>query len=230
MAKKQPPPFDYDSAGNAAPLLRAVAEELREYDRQNTEASLAVGRRLAEAKEQIDEGQFQNWLKSVGWEVRTAQNMVRAAAFTCGRENVFALVPISILYILARDGVPVDLIEQVAAEFSDGKRPSAREVARRIAKANGKQPARKPASGQSGASPRDINFKKVTDHLAALKGEALQQEITDALRNIENAQLGTLYPYQRKEVLKVLQAVIARINSAPQSNPDEPAPLAEAAE
>jgi len=138
-----PATIDNVIGDNLAAEMTEVAARIRG---RKTKQVIDSGRDLIAIKEKLREivghGHFEAWVTDTcDMTNRTAENYMRAARWVDSKpENVslMDLLPLSVIYALAADGVPPDVEDAIIADFVASKeptaeKPTAEKVARRIA-------------------------------------------------------------------------------------------------
>jgi hypothetical protein len=98
--------------------------------------AIDTGRDLIAIKDKLEHGYFTKWVENdcdIG--LRTAENMMNAARWADAKsENVSLLgrLPMSAVYALAADDVPVEIESLIIADFLAGERPAVAAMKERI--------------------------------------------------------------------------------------------------
>lgn len=129
------------------PMIRRTAEDL-----------VRIGQELIAVKDYLPHGEFTNWLETeFGLHPRTARRMMAVSERLGHKMDTLSVLAPSVLYELAADSTPHDVVEKVAAMVEDGETLSTRDVkgiidSRPMGKATYWQP--EPAHA-NGATPTD---------------------------------------------------------------------------
>jgi hypothetical protein len=130
MAEKIQPPapqvFDYAEYASLDAETRSCIQyhtsEIRTLVRRSAQDIIKIGQHLISVKEQLEHGQFRNWLSAeFSWSVRTAARFMQVAKqFNCA--NLAQLdIAASALYLLAEPSTPVEALEEVLKLAKEGK-------------------------------------------------------------------------------------------------------------
>jgi hypothetical protein len=121
------PEFDYSGL---APEIAASARTAAERIKARIKASvLDTGRDLLAVKEQLEYGQFQEWLAcEFNMTPRSAQNYMQAARAFDGKSEIVSHLPQALIYRLAAPATPAPLREELVRRFESGERIHAGEV------------------------------------------------------------------------------------------------------
>jgi hypothetical protein len=110
-------PFDYDSLGNEADIVRGAADRIRARMKKSVEHIVEIGVELRFAKKRIGKGNFSDWLKAeFDWSEPTARRFMAVADRFEGSNQIDCLGA-SVLYMLASDSVPAEAVAE-AIELS----------------------------------------------------------------------------------------------------------------
>lgn len=146
-------PFDYAVFDpDKAHALRERAASIRKLRSNHIAAVVDAGRELIAVKEQLDHGQFSDWLQAeCGFSLRTAENYMTASRFVDGKIANIAFLGLqpSTVYKLAAKGAPPDIVESVVNQTGRGEIVSDCQVIRALDDAK-----RIRREGKSGAKPQ----------------------------------------------------------------------------
>lgn len=127
--------FDYGQLDPAVAFsAKATAERFRTHLRRTVSETISVGQALLEVKDQLDHGQFGDWLKAeFGAEARTAQNFMASAREYGSKPEIVSDLPLTVVYKLASPSVPDDVRRKVEAKARGGEPLTANSVRQMIA-------------------------------------------------------------------------------------------------
>jgi len=114
------------------PVLARYADKINKLGRRMVTDVIEIGRLLDRAKKRAGHGHWLPLLRAVGLSHDTASNMMRVSEFLRSAKfrkfrNLKA-PPLTVLYTLAREGVPDGVREDVLARVATGERVSARMI------------------------------------------------------------------------------------------------------
>jgi len=109
--------------------LSELAAQVRKHSRSSTASIIAIGKALIEAKGQLDHGQFCEWVsRECYFNIRSAQNYLRAAEFAAREGEIVSLLNPATLYRLARPKTPPEVVQAVIASLHRGIVPTETDV------------------------------------------------------------------------------------------------------
>jgi len=112
--------FNYSSIeGAKAKRAKAAAEYIKSRHNSMVETTLEIGSKLLEVKEDLEHGQFIQWIGAeFAWSVRSAQNYMTAARAFAGKSETVSYLPVSTVYQLARIAEPIreEVVKRIEAE------------------------------------------------------------------------------------------------------------------
>lgn len=137
MARTPVSTFTYASLPAAtAEALRQQAERIRARVKATTEAIIDIGRDLLAVKQQLEHGQFSEWVTAeCGFTLRTAENYIRAAEFAEGKNEIVSLLAPATVYKLSAKSAPQEIVNDVLDRAKNGLPIIARDVDSKLAKA-----------------------------------------------------------------------------------------------
>jgi hypothetical protein len=116
--------FDYQQLdAETRVVVKQRTGEIKELMRNTAEAIVRIGEKLAEVREQLPEGHFQDWLKQeFDWSRRTAYNFISVYEQFGARAN-FAQINIaaSALYLLAAPSTPDEARQEALTRAETGE-------------------------------------------------------------------------------------------------------------
>jgi hypothetical protein len=144
------------------PLLAEHAAEIRRLGKRVIADVIEIGRRLTDAKAQIEHGEWSLWLrKEFGWTDNTALNFMRCHELAKSANFADLTLPVSGLYLLAAPSTPAKARDEIIERAAGGEKVTTAQVKATIAKAkSGKPPAQrlsrktKPTAAPSIAPPQ----------------------------------------------------------------------------
>lgn len=141
---------DADRAG-----MQKAAARIREKIASISHDFLAIGRELAEVKDRLPHGRFEEWCGAeFGFSQRTAQNYMNAAAFVKGLPDpiseTLSLLPPATLYKLASPSAPKEIVSEIIEAAEAGALPEPEKISARIADARNKILSEKKHKGGRG--------------------------------------------------------------------------------
>ena len=115
--------FDYNGVpAVTAAALRAEASRIRKLVKATTASIIEAGRALIAVKEQLDHGQFSDWVDAeCGFSLRTAENYIRACQFAEGKNATVALLSPATVYRLAAKSTPPEVVDAVLQQAAKGE-------------------------------------------------------------------------------------------------------------
>lgn len=115
--------FDYDTLDSETRIVvQQRTSEIKILMRRTAQDIIDIGQKLISVKEQLEHGQFRNWLKAeFDWSVRTAARFMQVATrFKCA--NLAHLnIAASALYLLAEPSTPDEAQEEVLELTKQGE-------------------------------------------------------------------------------------------------------------
>jgi hypothetical protein len=114
------PDFDYASVSrDVAMFLKGQAIRIRQYTGKSI---IQIGKDLSAAKHFLCHGEFLRWVESeVGIPARTAQAYMQAALWVADKRAAVALLPPSLLFMLAAQSTPKDFSERILNKVEAGE-------------------------------------------------------------------------------------------------------------
>jgi hypothetical protein len=115
--------FDYSAISQSlVPNLQAQAKLIKNMIAKTTAGLIEVGRNLIAVKQQLDHGQFINWVEiEVGIVKRTAQSYMAIARLAEAKGATVALLPPTTAHKLAAFSAPVEVVDHVLDRAVNGE-------------------------------------------------------------------------------------------------------------
>jgi hypothetical protein len=122
--------FDYSGISpSLVPRLQAQAELIKSMIAKTTAGFVEVGCNLIAAREQLDHGQFIDWVETeVGISGRTAQRYMALARLAETKSDSLSLLPPTTAYRLAAKSAPSEVVDHVLDRAINGEIVSDGEV------------------------------------------------------------------------------------------------------
>ena len=114
--------FDYCGISpSLVPKLQAQAKLIKNLIAKTTEGLIEIGRNLVAVKQQLDHGQFMDWVEiEVGIVKRTAQSYMAIARLADAKGATVALLPPTTAHRLAAISAPVEVVDHVLDRAVNG--------------------------------------------------------------------------------------------------------------
>jgi hypothetical protein len=114
--------FDYGAIPpSLVPNLQAQAKLIKDMIAKTTAGLIEVGRNLTAVKQQLDHGQFMDWVEiEVGIVKRTAQSYMAIARLADAKGATVALLPPTTAHRLAAISAPVEVVDHVLDRAVNG--------------------------------------------------------------------------------------------------------------
>lgn len=163
--------------------IETITTEIQFYKQQAGVSILEIGKRLIEAKEQLDHGEWLNWLeKEVDFTDRSARNFMRLASEYANRNSISDLGVTKALALLS---VPAEEREGFA-EAVHAEDISVRELKDKIRE---REEALQQMESERDRARRDLSSRQIELNAQIERSARLQQErqdLLDKLKELEN--------------------------------------------
>jgi Protein of unknown function (DUF3102) len=121
------PEFDYSAlVPTIADSTRNAAERIKSRIKASV---LEIGHDLLAVKEQLEHGQFCDWLScELGMTPRSAQNYMQTARAFGEKSEIISYLPQALVYQLAAPSTPAPIRDEIVKRFDSGERIHANEI------------------------------------------------------------------------------------------------------
>jgi hypothetical protein len=158
--------------------LKAHAERIRAGLARHTAQAVQIGNELRAAKRKLPHGAFLSWAEcELGISPRAAQLYMRMSAWMADKDERFARLPVSTLYLLAAPTTPTAVAQEFVQRIESNAPMSYKAVHARIKAARCADPVRRGKSAAPSPSPgADLD-----EPLIVTDKDAVRRAVAEAL-------------------------------------------------
>lgn len=206
--------FDYSSLDEAKRVrIQVKTESIKGRLKRTAEDIIAIGQDLIDVKNDLDHGEFQNWLKAeFDMTDRQARRFMEVASRFGTKSDIMSDLTPTILYLIASPSTPSVIADQVIAGDIPPDQEAIKEASRKQKEAE-KEALKAKIEAENAKA--QLGIFQSHSQLAQAKVDELSEQITDLeekLRTSQTPEKVEVIPQTTLDKIANLEALVKKLN------------------